>query len=268
MDPLVSLILHNNPITFNNKQEFLKTLERAESNRVLYLFLEKMSKQTKDKIILKKYAEMKNEKREYEKGARDLLQKLMEAKVKFLVIKTARYSHVSFDIDLLFKTPADFEKSISMLTKSTIRPDPHASGLREYKGATIVLPAEEPWKRKEKKKLHGVEVYVPSEEDSAIIFLLHMIKHREIFIGDLISLTNLKVNESVFQELIAHYRLRIIAHFVTKLLNNLGIFNKHYEAKFPILDSLVNLLAEKKSKERFPLKLPKLILYLTSLKLI
>jgi hypothetical protein len=68
MDPLASLILNDRLITFETKNEFLKTLKRAESNRVPYFFLKKLSEQSEDKFILNKFNELKQEKREYEEG--------------------------------------------------------------------------------------------------------------------------------------------------------------------------------------------------------
>jgi len=268
MDPLASITLLNRSIDANMKREVLSMLKRAESNRVLYLLLEKLSEQFHEKKIIKELAELKMKKKKYEEGANKLLQELMESDISFLVIKNARYPHLSFDIDLLFRSLMDFEKSIPALVRSSIRPDPHVSGLREYKGATIVLPVEEVWERRKIKKLFDVEVYVPSEEDETIIFLLHMIKHREVFLGDLISLTQLKAEKHMLQNLLVRYKLRIMFSFVAKMLKNLGLPSQGYELQFAPLDLLTDLLAEKKSKEYFPVSLPKSLLYLTCLRLV
>ncbi|UCG90482.1 MAG: hypothetical protein JSU57_01760, partial [Candidatus Heimdallarchaeota archaeon] len=97
---MASLILKDHQFTFKKENEFLTTLERAESNRVPYLFLKKLSEQSEDKFILNKFNELKQEKREYEEGAKRLLQSLMDCDLSFLVMKTAGFSHISFDVDL------------------------------------------------------------------------------------------------------------------------------------------------------------------------
>jgi len=268
MDPLASLILNDRHISFKTEDEFLKTLERAESNRVPYLFLKKLSAQSEEKIVLKKYAELKYEKREYEEGAKNLLHSLMEHDVNFLVMKTARFSHISFDVDLYFKSEEDFQRSIPILIKSSIRPDPHVPNLRVYKGATIIIPIDDLWERKIERNLFGVDVSVPSQEDEAMLFLLHMIKHREIYLGDLLSFANLEIDDSMLRKLLSLYKLQMMNSYVSRLLTKYHIFDEYIQVSFPLIDFFLNILAEKQSGEFFPLTLPKSILYFSCLKLV
>jgi len=268
MDPLASLILNDHPITFKTENEFQKTLERAEPNRVPYLFLKKLSEKSDEKIILNKYTELKQEKREYEEGAKRLLQSLMECDVSFLVIKTARFPHISFDVDLYFKSEEDFQRSIPMLIKSSVRPDPHVPELRVYKGATIIIPMDDLWERRIEKSLFGVKVCVPSQEDEAILFLLHMIKHREIYLGDLLSFASLKIDDRKLRKLIVQYKLQVMYSFVSRLLTKFQLLDEHFKVSFPPIDLLLDILTEKQSEDFFPLKLPKSLLYFTCFKLV
>jgi len=269
MDPLASLILNDHQITFKKENEFLTTLERAESNRVPYLFLKKLSEQSEDKFILNKFNELKQEKREYEEGATRLLQSLMEYDLSFLVMKTARFSpHISFDVDLYFKSEEDFQRSIPILTTSSVRPDPHVPNLRVYKGATIIIPVEDLWERSVRRSLFGVNVSVPSQKDEAMLFLIHMIKHREIYLGDLLSFANLKIDDTMFRKLMSQYKLQVMYSYVSRLLTTFRLSNEHFKVGFPPIDLLLGFLAEKQSEELFPLNLPKSLLFFSCLKLV
>ena len=268
MDPLASLILNDRQITFNKENEFLTTLERAESNRVPYLFLKKLSEQSEDKFILNKFNELKQEKREYEEGAKRLLQSLMECDLSFLVMKTAGFSHISFDVDLYFKSEEDFQRAIPILIKSSVRPDPHVPNLRVYKGATIIIPIEDLWERSVERNLFSVNVSVPSQKDEAMLFLIHMIKHREIYLGDLLSFANLKNDDTMFRKLMSQYKLLVMYSYVSRLLTKLRLSDEHIKVGFPPIDLLLGILAEKQSEEFFPLNLPKSLLYFSCLKLV
>ena len=184
-------LLVRNTCTYIDIKELPRIIECAEINRVKLYFLIKALKLCKDAIrdaIRKHVNELRKEYIEWVSEVKRILKMLKERKIKFIVIKHAPYPHLSYDIDIVFPEIEDFEKAEDIITSSMIlRVDPHVSSLREYKAATLVVPSKFMWENRVKTYIYGEGVYTISNELSTIVYALHPLKHREIYLGDLIS---------------------------------------------------------------------------------
>lgn len=266
MDQLAAIILHGSKVA---DTELLKNLiDRAEENRVPLLYLRIISRHHSDPYILSQLKTWEQNKTRYDSGFHKLLPRLIGDGIRFMLLKHALYPRASYDADLLFRNAEEFEKAYPILREvvKSIRPDPHVGGVRDTRGCTIVIPTEDLWSRKQKKSYHNIEVYVPSDEDQIILFHLHMLKHREIFLGDLVSILNLynaKHNPILLFRLANKYGLIPIFHFVSLLLYYLGLGEPEIGVNMPVFSQLIRFLAYQKSRELFPIKLPKVILGLS-----
>lgn len=268
MDKLAAIILHSSKIA--DTKLLKKLINRAEENRVPLIYLRKISKLHKDPFILSQLKIWERKKRQYDLGLQKLLQRLINNNIQFMLIKHALYPRASYDADLLFRNPEEFEKAYPILLETVrlglIRPDPHAGGIRNPRGCTIEIPTEDLWSRRQKKSFNSIEVYVPSIEDEIILFHLHMLKHREIFLGDTISTLNLyntKHNPVLLSRLANNYSLLPIFHLVSQLFHYLKIREPEIKLNLPVLSQFIDFLAYEGSREPFPLNVPKPILGLT-----
>jgi len=275
MDKLVSIILHDSEIpnnAFVHMHLPKNLINRAEENRVPLLYLRNISKRHKDSSILSQLEKWEQKKRQYDLGLQKLLQRLTNESIQFMLVKHALYPRASYDADVLLRKPEDFEKGYPILRETfrrgLIRPDPHGGGIRNMRGCTIEIPTQDLWSRRQKKSFNGIEVYVPSVEDEIILFHLHMLKHREIFLGDTIStlsLYNTEHNPVLLFRLVNKYSLLPIFHFVSHLFHYLKLIEPKIELSVPVLSQFIKFLAYKKSRELFPIRLPKVILSLSVL---
>jgi len=136
------------------------------------------------------------------------------------------------------------------------------------RGCTIVIPTKDLWSRRQKKSFFGMAVHVPSIEDQIILFHLHMLKHREIFLGDVVSalhLYNTEHNAITLRRLVNGYSLLPIFHFVSNLFHHLGLGEPEVKMNMPVLSQFIKFHAREKSRELFPIKVPKTILGLSVL---
>jgi len=268
MDKMVAIILHGSKVA--DKKLLRNLVNRAEENRVPLIYLRKISKSHEDSSISSQLEIWERKKRQYDLGLQKLLQRLIEDGIQFMLVKHALYPRSSNDADLLFRSTEEFEKAYPILLETVrlglIRPDPHCGGIRNMRGCTIEIPAEDLWSRRQKKSYSGIEVYVPSIEDEIILFHLHMLKHREIFLGDTISTLNLyntKHNPVLLFRLANKYSLLPIFHFVSHLFHYLKLMEPEIKLNVPVLSQFIKFLAYKKSRELFPIRLPKVILGLS-----
>lgn len=270
MDKLVAIILHDSKAA---EKELLRNLiNRAEENRVPLIYLRTVSKFYSDPYISSQLKTWERNKRRYDLGFQKLLQQLITNNIEFTLVKQALYPRASHDADLLFRTTEELERVYPILQETVrlglIRPDPHAGGIRHMRGCTIEIPTEELWSRRQKKSFNGTKVYVPSIEDQIILFHLHMLKHREIFLGDFISilhLYNTNHNSVLLSRLANKYSLSPIFHFVSYLFHYLKLREPEIKLNMPALSQFIKFLACKKSQELFPVRLPKVILGLSVL---
>lgn len=268
MDKLASIILHGSKMP---DKDLLKNLiNRAEENRVPLLYLRTISGLQSDSYISSQLKMWERKKKEYDLGLQKLLQQLTSNNIQFMLVKHALYPRASYDADLLFRNSEEFEKAYPILRETVrlglIRPDPHGGGIRNMRGCTIEIPTEDLWSRRRKKSYNGIEVYVPSIEDEIILFHLHMLKHREIFLGDAISTLNLyntEHNPVLLFRLVNKYGLLPIFHFVSCLFHFLKLRKLEIKLNVPVLSQFIKFLAYKKSRELFPIGLPKVILGLS-----
>jgi len=268
MDKLAAMIFRNSKVgDVHLLREFI---DRAEENRVPLLYLRKISKLHKDSSISSQLEIWERKKRQYDSGLQKLLQRLTSDSIQFMLVKHALYPRASYDADLLFRDSEEFEKAYPILSETArlglIRPDPHGGGIRNMRGCTIEIPTEELWSRRQKKGFNGIEVCVPSIEDEIILFHLHMLKHREIFLGDMISTLNLyntEHNPVLLFRLANKYSLLPIFHFVSHLFRYLKLREPETKLNVPVLSQFIKFLAYKKSRELFPIRLPKVILGLS-----
>lgn len=270
MDKLATIILHGSKMT---DKELLKSLvNRAEENRVPELYLRTVSEFCDDPFISSQLKIWEQKKRDYDLGFQKLLQRLISSGIQFMLVKHAQYPRASYDADILFRNTGEYEKAMPILRETVrlglIRPDPHVGGFRDMRGCTIVIPTKDLWSRRQKKSFFGIEVNVPSIEDQIILFHLHMLKHREIFLGDLISILRLydMEHDSVMLcRLVNGYSLMPIFHFVSNLFYYMKLKEPEIKMKMPILSQFIKFLTHKKSQELFPVKIPKTILGLSVL---
>ena len=270
-EPLVDVIVHSR-CPYEDSSQALQDLERAVKNRVGFLFLlsckeicKKIWSQEMEKALEKTLSDYQN----WVTAVKKLLMKLNEAGTRFLVIKVASYPHVSFDIDLVFPSLRDFQIARPILVSSPVRVDPHVAGLREYKALTVVMRAERLWKRRVKTIIHETEVWTTSPEHSLLIHALHAFKHREIYLGDLLSmkeiLSQLDVKETIKEarEIGGTVILAYMDHILSTILGEgLGA-----TLPFPLC-SLVQLYAEKTlASQQLPLKIPHGMIVLAGLRL-
>lgn len=268
MDELAAIIFHNYKV--GNAHLLRKLIDRAEENRVPLLYLRMISGRHSDPYIASQLKIWERKKKQYDLGFQKLLQRLISDGIQFMLIRHALYPGASYDVDLLFRNPEEFEKAYPILRETVrlglIRPDPHAGGIRNVRGCTIEIPTEDLWNRKQKRSYNSIEVYVPSIEDQILLFHLHMLKHREIFLGDMISTLNLydmEHNSVLLYRLANKYSLLPILHFVSQLFHYLRLRDPEIKLNLPVLSQFINFLAYEKSQELFPLKVPKPILALT-----
>ncbi|RLG61339.1 hypothetical protein DRN86_00140 [Candidatus Geothermarchaeota archaeon] len=235
-------------------------LRRAKANRVEYFTLLKLSNLAKgnnsmSKIVKERFEQLGMKKAEYALHANKLLSSLVRQGIDFMVIKEANYPHVSVDLDLLFKTYHEFDRSLPHLKRSKIHVDPHVPGIREFKGAYAKIPVDDLWSRSVFRELYGVKVRVPCPEDQVLIHLTHCIKHREIQLGDLIAILNVRFDEKKLRPLINRYRLPAMYSFVYYLLRYLGIRKFNFNLMTPY-GLLLRLQAKRAANSCFPLKIP------------
>jgi len=268
MDELAAIIFHNSKV--GDTHLLRKLIDRAEENRVPLLYLRMISGRHSDPYIASQLKMWERKKKEYDSGLQKLLQRLTSDSIQFMLLKHALYPRASYDADLLFRNPEEFEKAYPILRETVrlglIRPDPHAGGIRNVRGCTIEIQTENLWSRRQKKSFNDIEVYVPSNEDQIILFHLHMLKHREVFLGDLVSTLNLynaKHDPVLLFRLANKYSLLPIFHFVSRLFHYLKLREPEIRLNMPVLSQFIKFLACQESRELFPLKVPKPILALT-----
>jgi hypothetical protein len=251
----------------------LKNLvNRAEENRVPLLYLRTVSKFCDDPFISLQLKIWEQKKRNYDLGFQKIMQRFIGSGIQFMLVKHAQYPRASYDADILFKNTEEYEKAMPILRETVrlglIRPDPHVGGFRDMRGCTIVIPTKDLWSRRQKKSFFGIEINVPSIEDQIILFHLHMLKHREIFLGDAIStlrLYNTKHDSILLCHLVNKYSLMPIFHFVSNLFNHMKLKEPEIKMHMPVLSQFIKFLAHKKSHDFFPIRLPKTILGLSVL---
>ena len=274
MDELAAIVLHN--LEVRDVEVLRNLIDRAEENRVPLLYLRTISRYCDDAHVLSRLEIWEQRKREYDLGFQKLLRKLISRNIQFLVVKHALYHRASNDVDILFRNTEEFEKSEPILRRAyaeyklnlpqSVRPDPHVGGLRDMRGCTIIIPTEDIWSRRRKVTYLDIEVNAPSNEDEIILFHLHMLKHREIFLGDVISTMNLYSSDYdpvLLFRLARMYHLTPILSFVSHVFECLKIRNPGVKLKMPVLSQFIKFLAYKGSQGLFPLNVPKLILGLS-----
>lgn len=270
MDKLAAIILHGSKTTDN---ELLKNLaNRAEENRVPELYLRTVSKFCEDSFVSSQLKIWEEKKKNYDLGFQKIMHRLIDNGIQFMLVKHAQYPRASYDADILFRNIEEYDKAMPILRETVrlglIRPDPHVGGLRDMRGCTIVIPTKDLWARKQKKSFFGMEIYVPSIEDQIILFHLHMLKHREIFLGDVIStlhLYNTEHNPILLCHLVNMYSLVSIFDFASKLFYYMKLMDPEVKMNMPVLSQFIKFLAHKKSQELFPIRIPKVILGLSVL---
>jgi len=265
MDKLAAIILHGSKVA--DKELLRDLVDRAEENRVPLLYLRTVSRFCDDSFISSQLKIWEQKKRDYDLGLQKLLQRLISSGIQFMLVKHARYPRASYDADILFKNAEEYERAMPVLRETVklglIRPDPHVGGLRDMRGCTIVIPTKDLWSRRQKKSYFGMEIYVPSIEDQIVLFHLHMLKHREIFLGDVIStlhLYNTEHNSILLYRLVHKYSLMPIFHFVSNLFYYLRLREPEIALRMPLLSQFIKFLAYEKSQELFPIRIPKFIL--------
>jgi hypothetical protein len=270
MDKLAAIILHGSKSA--DKKLLKDLLIRAEINRIPLLYLKTVSKFQSDTFISSQLKIWEQKKRNYDMGFQKILQMLNNSDIQFMLVKHAQYPRASYDVDILFRNIEEYEKAMPILRETVrlglIRPDPHVGGLRDMRGCTIVIPTKDLWTRRSKKNYFGIEVNIPSIEDQIILFHLHMLKHREIFLGDVIStlhLYNTEHNAILLYRLVDKYSLMPTFHFVSCLFHYLRLREPEITLKMPLLSQFINFLAYEKSQELFPIRVPKFILGLSVL---
>jgi hypothetical protein len=270
MDQLAAIILHGHKVT--NKELLGNLLSRAEENRVPELYLKTVSKFCNDPFIISKLEIWETKKRAYDLGFQKIMQRLIDNGIQFMLVKHAQYLRASYDADILFKNIEEYERAMPILRETVrlglIRPDPHVGGLRDMRGCRIVIPTRDLWSRRQKKRFFDMEINVPSVEDQIILFHLHMLKHREIFLGDVVSilhLYNTEHNSLLLSHLVNKYSLISIFHFASNLFHYLSLKETEAQMRMPVLSQFIEYLARKKSQELFPILLPKVILALSVL---
>jgi len=270
MDKLAAIILHGSKVA--DKKLLKDMISRAEENRVPELYLRTISKFCDDSFISSQLKGWQQKKTNYDLGFQKLLQKLISSGIQFMLVKHAQYPRASYDADILFKNTEEYEKAMPILRETVrlglIRPDPHVGEFRDMRGCTIVIPTKDLWSRRQKKNFFDIEVNVPSVEDQIILFHLHMLKHREIFLGDVVStlhLYNTEHNPTLLCRLVNRYSLMSIFHFVSNLFYYMKLREPEVKMNMPMLSQFVKFLAHKKSQELFPIRVPKTILGLSVL---
>jgi len=270
MDTLAAVILHGSKVT--DKELLRNLVNRAEENRVPELYLRMVSRFCEDPFISSQLKIWEQKKRNYDLGFQKILQRLISSGIQFMLVKHAQYPRASYDIDILFKNTEEYGRAMPILREAVrlglIRPDPHVGGLRDMRGCTIVIPTSDLWSRRQRKSFFGVEVNVPSIEDQIILFHLHMLKHREIFLGDVITtlhLYNVEHDSIMLCRLVNRYSLMPIFHFVSNLFCYTNLKEPEVKMNMPILSQFIKFLAYRKSRELFPIRIPKTILGLSVL---
>lgn len=264
MDTLAAIVLHGSKV---KDTELLKGLiSRAEENRVPLLYLRTISRLCDDPYVSSQLKIWEEKKREYDVGFQEVLQRLVNHDIRFLLVKHALYPRASYDVDVLFRDVEEFKKARQILQDvvTFIRVDPQ--WVEGMKGCTIIMPVEDLWSRRQRASYHGVEVYVPSNEDEIALFHLHMLKHREIFLGDILSLMSLYnsgYDVKLLSRLVNTYSLISIFLFVSNLFYYLKLKGLEVRLSTPLLSRFIEFVAYKKSQESFPVKVPKFILGLT-----
>jgi len=268
MDKLASIILQDYKETDTGLLKDL--MSRAEINRVPELYLKTISKYCQDSLILSQLKIWEEKKKRYDLGFQKLMQRLLSSNIQFVLVKHAQYPRASFDADILFKNTYEYEKAMPILRETVrlglIRPDPHVGGFRDMRGCRIVIPTKELWSRKQKKNFFGMEIFVPSVEDQIILLHLHMLKHREIYLGDVTSILHLyrmKHNSVMLNRLVDRYSLISIFHFASCLFNYSGLKKPEVKMHMPVLSQFIRFLAYEKNQGLFPIRLPKTILALS-----
>lgn len=270
MDKLAAIILHGSKVA---DKELLKSLvNRAEENRVPELYLRIVSKFCDDSFITSQLKIWEQKKRNYDLGFQKIMKKLITSGIQFILVKHAQYPRASYDADILFKDTEEYEKAMPILRETVrlglIRPDPHVGGFRDMRGCTIVIPTRDLWSRRQKKNFFDMEINVPSIEDQIILFHLHMLKHREIFLGDVLSTLNLYNtghNSTQLCRLVNGYSLMPIFHFASTLFSYMKLREPEVKMNMPMLSEFIKFLARGKSHKLFPIRIPKTILGLSVL---
>lgn len=189
-DPLADLVLRD-ICSYNTLEEFLGDLKRAKNNRVHTLAVIKAARHCRQRFEIPHatYEHYLSEWKEFEESAGSVLDELESKGIRFLVLKHAPYPHASYDIDIAFPDMNEFRRAIPILASShKVRFDPHVSGVREFKALTIVLPVRMLFQRASGSLTIGrVKVPAPEPPLSAVIHALHAFKHRELYLGDLLS---------------------------------------------------------------------------------
>ena len=189
-EPLVDVIM-DSKCPYKDSKQVLQDLKRAIENRVGLLFLlscKEVCRKIWSQELEDPLNRMLSEYHSWMTSVRNLLTKLSGTGARFLVIKNAPYPHISFDVDFVFPSVEDFENVRPILVSSPVRADPHVAGLREYKALTVVISAEKLWKERRRTTIYGAEVWTASPEHSLLIHALHAFKHREVYLGDLLSM--------------------------------------------------------------------------------
>lgn len=258
-DPL--LLVSMGKYVPRNRDEGLELLKRAKANRVQYLVLKNIVKNYEDLRPL--LNQLDDKRTEYCKEAGKVLRCFMKQDVDFMVIKDAAYPHLSVDLDILFRTNRDFEKASRCVKGLKIHIDPHVPHVREFKGAYAKIPAAELWRRSTFRELYGVKVRVPSNEDDVAMRLIHCIKHREIQLGDLLSILNAEFKESLLKRLVIECRASAVYSYMYYLFKYLGLERFRSNIITPF-NPILQLQAKRQVHSAFPLKVPFLAVVLTA----
>lgn len=266
MDTLAAIVLHD--FKAGDTGLLRGLISRAEENRVPLFYLRAISRRCDDPYVLSQLEMWERKKREYDLGFQKILRQLISRGIQFLVVKHALYPRASYDIDILFRNLEEYRKARMILHDASafIQPDPKMGDVKDMRGCTIMIPAEDLWSRRQKASYNDVEVCVPSNEDEITLFHLHMLKHREVFLGDILSLMslyNLGYDVNLLSRLANKYSLISIFHFASNLFHFLKLRHLRVWLSAPLLSQFIKFVAYKKSQDPFPVKVPKFILGLS-----
>lgn len=258
---LLTLLGHYVP---KSRAEVGELLARAKVNRVEYMLLRALVDKGLNHGLAELLSKLERKKVESREEVARLLTRFVEHGVDFMVIKEAPYPHLSVDLDVIFKTPDDFEKALPLIKGARVHVDPHVPGLREFKGAYAKVPVAELWLRSTRKKICGVAVRVPGVEDDVVLRLIHCIKHREVQLGDLLSILSARPDEGLLRQLVIEHGLSAMYSYLRYLLKYLGLEKFKFAAATPF-DLVLRMQARRGASSAFPLKVPTLAVGYTAM---
>jgi len=244
LDKLATLILRNECL-YESIEEIKRDLERALSNRIYLLFLKKILQYCK-KFNCSEIEEIYNKALEvckiYDESFWNLVTELNQKCINYVIFKQKPFKDISFDIDIYFPIPTDYFNFLNIYQEliklrkvnPLVRIDPHVAYLRPIKALNIILKPEDLDK-------NVIEICTSkncyptfTHELEVLITMLHTLKHRELYLGDLLTLQYhvTQSNEKELLKLIEKYRLFPIWKFYISILKE--IEKENLNMKFPV----------------------------------